>query len=72
MPTTLLSGTAAAGGLGVITSMLGLGSFISPVLVGWLTDTTHTLVAGELYLALVLSLGSAMLLTGTKPPRASH
>lgn len=72
MPTTLLSGTAAAGGLGVITSMLGLGSFISPVLVGWLTDKTHTLAAGELYFALVLFVGSTMLLIGIKPARTSR
>jgi MFS family permease len=67
MPTTLLSGAAAAGGLGVITSMLGLGSFVSPVLVGWLSDRTHTLAAGELYFALVLCLGSTALLLGTRP-----
>jgi MFS family permease len=66
MPTTLLSGSAAAGGLGAITSVLGLGSFISPVLIGWLIDRTNTLAAGEIYLALVLSLGSVALLRGIR------
>jgi MFS family permease len=66
MPTTLLSGAAAAGGLGAITSVLGLGSFISPVLIGWLIDRTHTLAAGELYLAIVLLLGSLALLLGIR------
>jgi MFS-type transporter involved in bile tolerance (Atg22 family) len=66
MPTTLLSGSAAAGGLGAITSVLGLGSFISPVLIGWLIDRTHTLAAGEIFLALVLSLGSVALLQGIR------
>jgi MFS family permease len=66
MPTTLLSGSAAAGGLGAITSVLGLGSFISPVLIGRLIDRTHTLAAGEIFLALVLSLGSVALLQGIR------
>ena len=66
MPTTLLSGSAAAGGLGAITSVLGLGSFISPVLIGWLVDRTHTLAAGEIYLAMVLLLGSLALLLGIR------
>ena len=67
MPTKLLSGTAAAGGLGVITSMIGLGSFLSPVIMGWLIDRTHTMAAGEIYLAFVLFLGGAALVLGIKP-----
>lgn len=68
MPTTLLSGTAAAGGLGAITSMLGLGSFISPVIIGWLIDRAHSMTAGDIYFAVVLCLGSAALLGGSKGP----
>ena len=66
MPTKLLSGTAAAGGLGLITSMIGLGSFLSPVIMGWLIDRTHTMAAGEIYLAVVLFLGGAALLLGIR------
>jgi MFS family permease len=66
MPTAILSGPAAAGGLGVITSMLGLGSFLSPILVGWLTDRTHTMAAAEIYFAAVLSAGAAALLLSRK------
>lgn len=65
MPTAMLSGTAAAGGLGFITTMLGLGSFVSPVLVGWLSDRTHAFAAGEFYYAAVLLLGGAALILGT-------
>jgi len=50
----------------VITSMLGLGSFVSPVIVGWLSDQTHSLAAGEIYFAAVLVLGSLSLLLGVK------
>ena len=71
MPTKLLSGTAAAGGLGVITSMIGLGSFLSPVIMGWLIDRTHTMAAGEIYLALVLFLGGTALLLGIKADKVS-
>jgi MFS family permease len=66
MPTALLSGTAAAGGLGFITTMLGLGSFVSPVLVGWLSDRTHSLAAGEYFYAAALLLGAAALILGTR------
>lgn len=66
MPTAILSGTAAAGGLGLITTMLGLGSFVSPVLVGWLSDHTHSLAAGEFYYAAVLLLGGTLLIAGTR------
>jgi MFS family permease len=65
MPTAMLSGTAAAGGLGLITTMLGLGSFVSPVLVGWLSDRTHSLAAGEFYYAAVLLVGGSVLILGT-------
>ena len=65
MPTAMLSGTAAAGGLGFITTMLGLGSFVSPVLVGWLSERTHAFAAGEFYYAAVLLLGGAALILGT-------
>jgi predicted MFS family arabinose efflux permease len=71
MPTALLSGTAAAGGLGFITTMLGLGSFISPVLVGWLSDRTHSLAAGEYFYAAVLVLGGVALIAGTRGEGAS-
>jgi len=69
MPTAMLSGTAAAGGLGFITTMLGLGSFVSPVLVGWLSDRTHAFTAAEFYYAAVLLLGGAALILGTRSNR---
>lgn len=70
MPTKLLSGTAAAGGLGLITSTIGLGSFLSPVIMGWLIDRTHTMAAGEIYLAAVLFLGGAALLLGIRADKS--
>lgn len=72
MPTAMLSGTAAAGGLGFITTMLGFGSFVSPVLVGWLSDRTHSFSAGEYFYAAVLLLGGSALLLGTKKDGAGR
>lgn len=66
MPTAMLKGDAAAGGLGFITTMLGLGSFVSPVVVGFLSDRTHTFAAGEYYYAAILLLGSTALIWGTR------
>jgi MFS family permease len=66
MPTAMLSGTAAAGGLGFITTMLGLGSLVSPVLVGWLSDHTHSMAAGEYYYSGALLLGASALILGTR------
>jgi len=65
MPTAMLSSAAAAGGLGFITTMLGLGSFISPVLVGWLNEHTRSLSAGEYFYAGVLFFGATALLAAT-------
>lgn len=72
MPTAMLSGTAAAGGLGFITTMLGLGSFVSPVLVGWLSDRTHSFSAGEYFYAAILLVGGSALLLGTKKDGAGR
>jgi MFS family permease len=66
MPTAMLSSAAAAGGLGFITTMLGLGSFVSPVLVGWLNEHTQSLSAGEYFYAGVLFFGAAALLAATR------
>jgi MFS family permease len=65
MPTAMLSTAAAASGLGFITTMLGLGSFISPVLVGWLNEHTRSLSSGEYFYAGVLFSGATALLAAT-------
>ncbi|MFL9909622.1 MFS transporter [Paraburkholderia sp. RL17-337-BIB-A] len=40
MPTMLLSGSAAAGGIALINSLGNLSGFVGPALVGWLKDIT--------------------------------
>ncbi|MCE4225931.1 MFS transporter [Methylobacterium sp. C25] len=68
LPTALLSGSAAAGGIALINAVGGLGGFIGPYLVGWIKDATDRFdlalaaIAGLMIAAglLTLILGRAM------------
>jgi D-galactonate transporter len=46
MPTMLLAGSAAAGGIALINSLGNLSGFLGPYLVGWLKDVTGTTSTG--------------------------
>jgi D-galactonate transporter len=46
MPTMLLAGSAAAGGIALINSLGNLSGFVGPYLVGWLKDMTGTTATG--------------------------
>jgi nitrate/nitrite transporter NarK len=54
LPTSLLSGTAAAAGIAVINSVGNLAGFCSPSLIGWLKDATHRNEYGMYALAVIL------------------
>ena len=58
MPSLYLSKQAAAGGIALISTLAGLGSLVSPGIVGWLNQTTHTLAAGQYYLAALMLIGA--------------
>ena len=58
LPTAFLSGTAAAAGIAVINSVGNLAGFVSPFLVGWLKDTTHSNETGMFMLAGMLVVGA--------------
>ena len=58
MPPAILTGVAAAAGIAAINSFGSIAGFLSPYLMGWLTDLTHTSVAGLLVLAVVLVAGA--------------
>src|SRR6516164_3737535 len=49
LPTSFLTGTAAAGGIALINSIGNLGGFVGPYAIGWIKDAT-----GETTLGLVL------------------
>ncbi len=65
MPSRYLGGTAAAGGLALIAMLGGIGSFVSPTIVGWLASDSGSFVYGYLYYASLLVLGPAIMLYGT-------
>ena len=68
LPTAVLGGTAAAAGIAFINSLGNLAGFVSPYLVGWLKDQTHSTTSGMLALALSLLIGG--LLTLSLPRRS--
>jgi ACS family tartrate transporter-like MFS transporter len=51
LPTSFLSGTAAAASIGLINSFGNLGGFVGPYVVGYLSAATKSFVAGVLYLS---------------------
>ena len=58
LPGLYLSRQAAAGGIALISTLAGIGSLISPVIVGWLNEATKSLAAGQYYLAGLLLFGA--------------
>jgi len=61
LPPAMLSGTAVAGGIALVTTLAGLGNFLSPVLVGWLVDQTGSLAAGQVYFGVLMLIGGGAL-----------
>jgi MFS family permease len=57
LATSMLTGSAAAGGTALINSVLQIGSIIIPFTVGWITSVTHTFTGGVLFLASVPAVG---------------
>lgn len=62
LPTAFLSGTAAAAGIALINSLGNLAGFVSPYVVGWLVDMTHSTNSGMFVLAATLLLGGMLTL----------
>ncbi|QBR02990.1 MFS transporter [Paraburkholderia pallida] len=62
MPQDHLSGSGAAGGIALISSLGQLGSFFSPALIGWIKTTTGRLDAGLYVLAALLIAGGVAVL----------
>lgn len=62
-PTTFLSGTAAAGAVGLINSMGNLGGFVGPYLTGWVKQATGSYAAAMLCLAVSLAAAGVLILS---------
>ncbi|HKU24115.1 MAG TPA: MFS transporter [Candidatus Sulfotelmatobacter sp.] len=62
IPTSYLSGSAAAGGIALINSIGLVGGFVSPSVVGWLKTTMGSLDYGLYFAGGVLTVGAILLL----------
>jgi MFS transporter, ACS family, tartrate transporter len=62
LPTSILTGTGAAGGLALVNSMGNFGVFAGPVMVGQLKAATGDFTAALLFLAGALAFGGALAL----------
>jgi len=63
MPTALLRGTAAAGGIALVNSIGNIGGFAGPYLMGWIREASGAFSAGLLTLAAILIAGAAIALS---------
>ncbi len=62
-PTTFLSGSAAAGAIGMINSMGNLGGFAGPYITGWVKQKTDSFAGANVYLACSLVAAGLLILT---------
>jgi len=67
LPSSFLTGKAAAGGIALLSTIASTGSVFSPMLVGWLSATTGSLAMGQYYFAALMLFGAVTLLIGVKP-----
>jgi sugar phosphate permease len=67
MPSAMLAGTAAAGGIATITAIAGVGNLITPAVTGWLSATTGSQVYNQLLYGAVLAVGTALMFTLVRP-----
>lgn len=66
LPSEALAGTAAAGGIALITSLGGIGAFVSSSFVGSLNAATGTSNAGLYYFAALAIAGPILMLVSTR------
>lgn len=62
LPTAILAGAAAATGVAVVNSVGNLAGFISPYVIGWIIDKTHSTDLGVYTLAACLAIGGLLVL----------
>jgi ACS family tartrate transporter-like MFS transporter len=67
LPTRILGGQAAAGGVAIITMVGGVGGFLGPFLTGRLKDLTHGYSGGLYTIAALAVLGAALCAGLAKP-----
>jgi len=70
MASTFLTGTAAAGAIGLINSVGNLGGYVGPLIVGWAKDVTKSFNAGLYFLAASIFLGAVITFFAAPKERA--
>lgn len=72
LPTSFLSGTAAAASIGLINSIGNLGGFAGPYVVGYLSNATNSFLGGVIYLSVsaLVAAGLILALRATKRERS--
>lgn len=63
LPTSFLSGSAAAAGIAFINSIGNLGGFIGPFFMGWLKDTTHKSMSSLIVASVSMVIACGLALT---------
>jgi ACS family tartrate transporter-like MFS transporter len=69
LPSTFLTGTAAAAGMALINSVGNVGGFMGPFLVGWIKDSTGNFENGLYALAGFMLLAAVVTAIGVYAPR---
>jgi D-galactonate transporter len=72
IPATFLAGSAAAGGIALISSIGAFGGFVSPSIIGWAKTATGSADYGLAAIAAVLCLAILLLIVGFSEAVASH
>jgi MFS transporter, ACS family, tartrate transporter len=62
MPTTFLSGSAAAAGIATINSIGNLGGFVGPAMIGWIKEQTGSFKGGLYFVGGLLVLSAVLIL----------
>jgi len=69
LPSTFLTGTAAAAAIAAINSVGNLGGLIGPLAVGWLKDATGSFEAGLYVLSAFALMSAIVTLVAVREPR---
>jgi MFS transporter, ACS family, tartrate transporter len=69
LPSTFLTGTAAAAGMALINSVGNVGGFMGPFVVGWIKDSTGSFNNGLYALAGFMVLAAVVTVIGVQAPR---
>jgi MFS family permease len=72
LPATLLAGSASATGIAMVTTSGGVAAFLSPIIVGWATDRTGDLAAGQYFYAALIAIAAVGLVLLTRKRRLAE